>query len=222
MKCWASNVSECNGRQSKEHYISQGLFSCKMIYVENAPFLDWVDNEISLKSLSKKCLCEKHNSELSNYDQSAVYFGNALKFCRDLFFQQQKNNISEARVHQKNINREFFARWFLKTYIGMSDFFLYEPEISKNKLANLVYRSSSILKYVDLELAMEENERFSVSEKVRVAPLEKLEKTVGMSVEFYGIRVQGIFCEEPLDNLKKMEIQFVGNPNKESVIISFV
>lgn len=91
MKCWAKSVSDCCSTQSREHYITKGLFDNKMLYVNNAPFLDGKSLEISKASLTKKCLCKKHNEQLSIYDDEAIKFGRSLEYAMALSLERRNS-----------------------------------------------------------------------------------------------------------------------------------
>ncbi|EGQ8389620.1 TPA: hypothetical protein ACMDPN_000879 [Vibrio cholerae] len=79
MKFWVSYVSECCSTQSREHYVTKGLFSDKTVKVDNAPFLGGGTKVLSKASLTRKCLCKKHNELLSIYDKEAIRFGKVLE-----------------------------------------------------------------------------------------------------------------------------------------------
>jgi hypothetical protein len=104
MKCWAKNVSACCNTQSREHYITKGLFSDKMLYVENAPFLGGASKEISKASLTRNCLCKKHNETLTTYDREAIHYGESLKYCLELSLKRRNSQAKKFSVHSKTIN----------------------------------------------------------------------------------------------------------------------
>ncbi|RLV57847.1 hypothetical protein D5018_20065 [Parashewanella curva] len=90
MKCWAKTVSECCGIQSREHYLTKGLFSDKFLNVRNARFLTG-DKVIPKNELTKKCLCKKHNELLAPYDNEAIKFGKALEYAGKLSLKRRKS-----------------------------------------------------------------------------------------------------------------------------------
>ena len=221
MKCWAKNVSPCCNTQSSEHYISQGLFSSKMLYVQNAPFLGGVSKEISKASLTRNCLCKKHNEQLSIYDGEAIHYGRSLKYCLELSLKRRKSNAQKFSLHSKTINYDRFNRWYIKTYLGLVEFFRYESAIDKDELAKLVYSTSSIKHYMHLEAAMSIQEEFQIKECVSVAPLEKNEKTIGMQVELYGIRLVGIFSDKAEHIQTPLKIKFNEHKQGLSCVVKF-
>ncbi|WP_199529423.1 hypothetical protein [Pseudoalteromonas sp. bablab_jr010] len=222
MKCWAKNVSPCCDTQSREHYISKGLFSDKNIYVENAPFLGGVSKEIGKASLTRNCLCKKHNERLSIYDEEAIHYGKSLKYCLELSLKRRNSNARKFSLHTKSINNDRFNRWFIKTYLGLVEFFRYDSAIDNDELAKLVYSETSIKHYLHIEVAMAMQEDVQIKESVSLAPLEKNEKTIGMQVELYGIRLNGVFSDRPEYVQKPIKIKFNEHKQGPSCLVKFV
>ncbi|MEE8057243.1 MAG: hypothetical protein V3T17_05335 [Pseudomonadales bacterium] len=208
MKCWAKNVSDCCSTQSREHYITKGLFSDKDLYLYNAPFLGGQSKKISKASMTRKCLCKRHNELLSIYDDEAIKFSNALVYCKELSWKRRKSNAKRFSVHKKEIDRDRFCRWFLKTYLGLSEFFEYPSEINEDILANFVYSKTKITDHIHFQVNMTSNEEFDIVEKVSVAPIQDDDKTIGMQIELYGLRISGRFSENPLEKQKPLKIRF--------------
>ena len=208
MKCWAKGVSECSSTQSREHYISKGLFSDKMLFVDNAPFLGGEGKKIAKASLTKKCLCKKHNEQLSVYDDEAIRFGDALKYCLELSAKRRNSTAKKFSPHRKNVDADRFSRWFLKTYLGLFEFFKYQSAIAPEILAALVFSESAINDFLKLEVSMAVSEEFQIVEVVSIAPLEQDEMTIGMQVQLYGVRLNGFFSDKPEYNQKPLKIRF--------------
>jgi hypothetical protein len=119
-KCWANKYSPCNGKLSREHYISKSIFEHQFIYAKG---LSWCKNEekkISIASLTKKVLCEHHNNLLSEIDQAGI---NSIR----LFEQLLPEDIRSTKTLPKSqiIDGLNFERWLLKTAINLT----YEGEI---------------------------------------------------------------------------------------------
>lgn len=222
MKCWAKKVSPCCSTQSSEHYVSKGLFRGKMLYVENAPFLGGGNKEISKASLTKKCLCKKHNEMLSIYDEEAIRYGEFLKYCSELSLKRRQSSARKFNVHQRVISKDRLGRWFIKTYLGLAEFFRYDSATNKDDLASLVYSEFSIRHYLHLEVAMEKRESFEIKESVSIAALERDEKTVGIQVELYGIRLNGIFSSEPEYMQKPVRIKFSEHKQGLSCLVKII
>jgi hypothetical protein len=208
MKCWAKGVSACSSTQSREHYISKGLFSDKTLFVNNAPFLGGESKEIAKASLTKKCLCKKHNEQLSVYDDEAIHFGEGLKYCLELSAKRRNSTAKKFSKHRKCVDADRFSRWFFKTFLGLFEFFKYPSAIAPETLAALVFSESAITRYLKLEVSMSVSEEFQIAEIVSVAPLERDEKTIGMQLKLYGVRLNGFFSDKPEYNQKPVKIRF--------------
>ncbi|MEJ8680089.1 hypothetical protein P0C22_16235 [Plesiomonas shigelloides] len=205
MKCWASSVSECCSTQSREHYITKGLFSSKTVEVHNAPFLGGGTKSLSIASLTRKCLCKRHNELLSVYDDEAILFGNALEYALNLSLKRRHSKQKKFSIHNKRIDKEKLTRWFVKTFLGLHEFFKYPSAACESELARLIYsKNEKITNSIQLSIEMLNNEDIEIKEVVAIAPLEQNEETIGMIVELYGIRLKGIFnqhnslCNTPL------------------------
>ncbi|WP_444888245.1 hypothetical protein [Microbulbifer sp. JMSA008] len=185
----------------------------------NAPFFGGQSKVVAKKSLTRNCLCQRHNSLLSIYDDEAINFGMALKYCHDRSFKYGDSAKKRQSIHTKHIDTDWFYRWYLKTYLGISDFFSYDSALDKDVLAALVFSGKKINDYLDLKISMSIKEDFQVKEVISVAPLESQEQIVGMQVELYGIRLHGLFFDQPKCKQKPIRIKFRDrNKNLLSVI----
>jgi len=219
MKCWASSVSECCATQSREHYLTKGLFSGKMLYVEGMPFLNGEKREIAKASLTKKCLCKKHNSLLSPYDDEAILFGKALEYAFELSVVRRNSSKKSFSLHTKSIDYDNFCRWLIKTYLGFVEFFNHPSLVNEDKLAELVFSNTAISNYVQLSIVMAKDEDFQISETVSVTPLYLGETTAGFRVQLYGVRVEAIFSYDPQYAQKPLTIKFNEYPKRKSCIV---
>lgn len=208
MKCWAKTVSDCCGAQSREHYITKGLFDNKMLYVVNAPFIGGESKEISKASLTKKCLCKKHNELLSIYDDEAIKFGKSLEYALSLSIKRRDSKLKKFSIHKKKVNRELFSRWFIKTYLGLHQFFKYTSEFDESHLASLVYSKGKISGFVTLNFTMQQDEDFEIKQAVSIAPIEKNGRTHGMEIELYGVRIRGYFHKSIRPKIKPLRLNF--------------
>ncbi|ODA33794.1 hypothetical protein [Veronia pacifica] len=169
MKCWARSVSGCCTTQSREHYITKGLFSGKIVKVKNAPFLGGGMKQLSKASLTRKCLCKKHNELLSIFDDEAIRFGKALEYALNLSLERRHSKQKKFSVHNKHIDREKLTRWFVKTFLGLYEFFQYPPAVVESELARLVYsRNKKVANSIQLNIEMQKNENFDIKQVVSV------------------------------------------------------
>ncbi|MGK0445467.1 MAG: hypothetical protein ACJA1U_002414 [Bermanella sp.] len=222
MKCWASKVSPCDKIQSREHYVSKGLFSGNIVKVTGFPFLNGEEKEIGIERLVTKSLCQTHNSMLSEYDQEAINFANALKYANDLSLIRSKSSARKFSVHRKKINADRFSRWILKTYIGLSEFHSEKPKIPVERLSELVFSKNKILRHVHYRISLKKGDEFQTAETVEVAPLLFHDKAVGMVVKIYGVELSALFLEEADNYTSLPKIKFNEHKQGLSFVIEFI
>ena len=222
MKCWASKVSPCDNIQSREHYVSKGLFSENTVKVTGFPFLNGEEKEIGIERLVTKSLCQTHNSMLSEYDQEAINFANALKYANDLSLKRSKSNALKFSIHRKKINADRFSRWILKTYIGLSGFHSEKPEIPIERLSELVFSKKKILRHVHYRISSKKGDEFQTAETVEVAPLLLNGKAVGIVVKIYGLELSALFLGEADNYTSLPKIKFNEHKQGLSFVIEFV
>lgn len=212
MKCWAEGVSDCCDRQSREHYITKGLFSGKTVKVSGAsgilPFLNGEELTMPKASLTRKCLCSKHNSLLSPFDEEAINFAKSLEYANKLSMERSADKRKKLPVHYKYSDADAFSRWIIKTYINMLEFFPKPSSISEHDLANLVFSRGKVTKYVSYQVSMDIGDEFQVAETVGIAPMMTDIATVGISIWIYGINIQCLIHDSPISNGKLPKIKF--------------
>lgn len=69
-QCWAREIGGCSEEMSKDHPVSAQLLPGGAI-VEGFPWLGGEPMAVGLNSLGVRCLCKKHNSDLSPLDDAA-------------------------------------------------------------------------------------------------------------------------------------------------------
>ena len=115
-KCWANSLGGCGNKISSEHLISKGIFNGRDFSVKGFP---WCKNEfvtVGINSITRKCLCEKHNNALSVVDAEAIKFFNVLDEIANLTMPDSKS----TKQIQIDIDGYLIERWFLKTLINLS------------------------------------------------------------------------------------------------------
>lgn len=114
-KCWANKYSHCDGKLSREHYISQSIFEQQFIYVSGLNWCKGEDKRISIANLTKKVLCEHHNNRLSVVDNAGI---NAIRVFEQLIPEEHR----KAKIPPENhkIDGLNFERWLLKTAINLT------------------------------------------------------------------------------------------------------
>ena len=68
VKCYAASLGDCSAKQSKEHYISKGIWRSGMINFDGYRWMGGETRTLPVLSVSSKILCTTHNSALSYLD----------------------------------------------------------------------------------------------------------------------------------------------------------
>jgi len=114
-KCFLNGFGECDGKLSREHYISDTVLQAlnvngKMVIGG----LSWQPQDklqkIGISSLQSKILCENHNSSLSEMDATAGKLFRILDSIDKSPKSVQDDNLFDGRVVEK---------WFLKVICGL-------------------------------------------------------------------------------------------------------
>lgn len=118
MECWASQLGDCKGPQSGEHYFSKALFSEKTVYVKG---FNWCKTEhmtIPLSRARANILCKRHNELLSQADSEALRFQTAIReiSSRPRF---TRNGRLRKPPRRHVVSGQYLARWLTKTYCNL-------------------------------------------------------------------------------------------------------
>ncbi|TVZ40282.1 hypothetical protein P886_4709 [Alteromonadaceae bacterium 2753L.S.0a.02] len=115
IKCMLHGFGECNGKLSREHYISDTVLQALSInggmVIGGLPWQpqDKFQN-IGISSLQSKTLCEKHNSSLSEMDAAAGDLVRTLDNIDKAPNLVQNDSLFDGRVVE---------RWLLKVISGL-------------------------------------------------------------------------------------------------------
>jgi hypothetical protein len=119
-ECWAACLGDCSDKISREHIISASLFLADKIMVQGLPWCKDEAKEIGLAALTKKILCTKHNSDLSEIDTAASDSMNVLRETTRLTNLRMDLKIKRPTIKRFHIDGLAFERWFLKTLINIA------------------------------------------------------------------------------------------------------
>src|SRR6266436_2016434 len=117
--CWAACLGNCSDKISREHIISANLFLSDKIMVQGLSFCRDEPKEIGQAALTRKILCTKHNSDLSEIDAAAGDSINALRKATQLSNLRVERKIKHPRIIRFQIDGPTLERWFLKTFINI-------------------------------------------------------------------------------------------------------
>jgi hypothetical protein len=119
--CWASCVDGCGGGQSREHYISDGIYDGETITAFGLPWCKDAPLTIGVSAAVAKILCKDHNSALSNFDSEASRLSLFLK----------KNILNEPlQSNSIRLNGQHLEKWTLKTMLNLGYVGALEPGVS--------------------------------------------------------------------------------------------
>lgn len=108
--CWASILGACARGESREHYISDGIFDGESVTAVGLPWCRDEPVTIGMKSAVAKILCGKHNSALSEFDSEAA------KLSRFLVNNVLDEPLTESTI---SLNGRLLEKWALKTFFNL-------------------------------------------------------------------------------------------------------
>jgi hypothetical protein len=119
--CWAAALRDCSKKMSREHTVSQSLFTSDEIMVQGFPWCLREPKKIGIANLVAKILCEKHNNSLSELDTAAVDAFNVFRESVRLNHVRGKLKRPPIwNIKRLTIDGPRLERWFLKTLVNLS------------------------------------------------------------------------------------------------------
>jgi hypothetical protein len=187
-KCWANSLGNCSKKISSEHLISKGIFNGREFSVRGFP---WCKDEfvtVGINSITRKCLCEKHNNDLSVVDDEGIKFFNTLDEIASLTI---PDNKSTKRINI-NIDGYLIERWFLKTLINLS----YKSYLQIGKLGELpgwphidlvhvVYGITNFTDYLGLYTLVLDGDKSPSYGNIEVSPFVNKEGFIGGGIFYF-------------------------------------
>lgn len=108
-RCWAAALGDCSRVMSREHVISQGVFTDEKLHVEGVPWLGTNQGrQLGKRALTARVLCKRHNEQLSSLDTTAGQLSGAL---RALYASQRTTTFS--------LDGWLYERWCLKVLLNV-------------------------------------------------------------------------------------------------------
>jgi hypothetical protein len=174
--CWAACLGDCSEKMSREHPISRSMFEGDEILVQGYPWCRETPQKTSVANLTRKVLCRKHNSDLSDIDKAG---GDARKS----FSQAVRSSAFHGALptvggcHTAFLDGFKFERWCLKALISLS--FQGERPIGKNasgpgqvdeEIVRLAFGQSKFHSGSGLYSIGSVGEKFSCSPSIRIGP----------------------------------------------------
>ncbi len=145
MKCWASILGDCKGKQSREHYVTQALYSGD-VTATGLPWAKWGQMiELPIRAMSANILCVGHNNRLSQVDAEAVQFKDFVVSAIDaLSAGEISRNITYGTVDGKKL-----IRWLCKTICNLETLYARTPDPSYVRRALGVSGGGSVRVYIN-------------------------------------------------------------------------
>lgn len=115
--CWAACLGECSDKISREHIITKAICLDNEMTVSGMPWC-LEPKKVSVENLTAKILCVAHNSTLSEVDQEAVRFVEALRESLRLLAVRVARKNHRWRTVRFPVDGYRLERWLLKTIIN--------------------------------------------------------------------------------------------------------
>lgn len=197
-KCWAAALGGCDTKISREHIVSEALWSGPSVTVVGFPWCRDTPREIGLGSLTTRILCVSHNSGLSPVDQAAADAFDALRRATALANRRRDVRPRKWKRVRFQANGPLLERWFLKTAVSMAaaqrtDAVWHwdgSPIASPGpQLVRWAFGEEAFLRPVGLYCAASVGGGFNLSDSVEAAPLFDLaNRAHGFLFIFRGVR----------------------------------
>ena len=118
--CWAAVLGDCDDKMSREHIITEGVFSDDRIKVEGMPWCLDEYRDIGLANLTRKVLCKRHNETLTDVDRAGIDAANQILDAKKLREVREKMPPRRWTIQQFPINGLLLERWCTKTLINIA------------------------------------------------------------------------------------------------------
>src|SRR5690348_8582360 len=119
-KCWAFCLGGCSNAVSGEHILSASLFEGTQIRVKGFSWCADDFKTIGVASFTKKVLCSRHNSMLSECDKCAISVRDAVLGVAELTATRQKLQPQMWRIEKFHVSGPLLERWCLKTLVTLA------------------------------------------------------------------------------------------------------
>jgi len=194
-KCWANILNNCDGGISREHIVSKSLFTSSEVDVMGFPWCKEDTKRVGIEAITRKCLCRKHNSELTNLDAAASHAFDVLR-------QQTKLSNDRAKEPDKKFKKVIFSinataleKWLLKSLINFSynsEYYIGHESKEKGRpsdhLVNAVFGIEKFKENNGMRVAYKQGGAINSTDTVQFAPIIKDQKYIfGGKFSFRGI-----------------------------------
>lgn len=194
-KCWANVLNNCDGGISREHVVSKCLFTSSEIDVKGFSWCKVQSKRIGIEAITKKCLCRKHNSELTNLDAAASHAFDVLRKQTKLSNDRSKEPGKRFKKFTFSINATALEKWLLKSLINFSygsEYFIGHESNKKGMpsehLVKVVFGIESFCAINGMYVAYKKGGLINFTDTVQFAPIIKDQKYIyGGKFTFRGV-----------------------------------
>jgi hypothetical protein len=206
MGCWAQKLGGCSDKTSREHIVSAGIFPEGAILVKGFPWCPDELKEISVASFTKKVLCERHNSALTDVDRAGIGAMNVFRQEVQISNAREKLKPRRWRVEEFHIDGRALERWFLKTLINVATDGIHKigrdsDEIGKpsERLVRIAFGMETFKPEAGMYVLGHIGQSVKLREGVLLNPLiDTAKDIVGVVFHFHGYRFLLYLEEEGL------------------------
>jgi hypothetical protein len=184
--CWASSLGDCAGGQSREHYISDGIFDGEVVTAFGLPWCKDQPKSIGLAQAASKILCRHHNQALSAYDAEAA------KLSR---FLSANVLVQPLAIDQITLDGRRLEKWALKTLINLGYIGALDPQAHsqlkpRRDIIDWLFRDTAVADGIGLYFLSGSinNENFTTGLSWNVINNRENGNILGMSFSFNGVR----------------------------------
>ncbi len=118
--CWAASLGGCSPEMTKEHLISDGLWTGDGVDVLGFDWCDGGTKHVGRSSVASHILCKVHNNALSPLDAAAKLAFASLQSATAIGNQRNSLRPRRWKVTRLEIAAPWLLeRWFLKTMLNL-------------------------------------------------------------------------------------------------------
>lgn len=218
-KCWARGLGDCAREMSKDHPVSAQLLPHGAV-VTGFPWLKGEARAVGLNSLGIRCLCRKHNSDLSPVDDVAGKLSVALdEFIRVGMFRGSRSASSKRwSPHTLHVSGVKLERWCAKFMCTTLAGGLYRDQLPNwappLPLVQFAFAKAPLPAAAGLFLYGDPGETRTNEDVFGISPIGDPANILGVRVLFKSLR----FCFFPFVDREKAPQRHVEGENRVDVM----
>ncbi len=117
--CWASGLSGCSSKISREHIVSSAVFTGKTVSVKGLPWCRLDYKEIGRTALTSNILCRSHNTQLSPTDAEAGRLFEAMRKRATTSHHRVSSGKPPWTLTEYRLDGQLIERWLMKSTINL-------------------------------------------------------------------------------------------------------